>query len=120
MDEVVGDDGEDDDTEEVAEAVEGKIRREEVWKEMFLTSYGRDKALVRFCYEFIYMNVLRMLVMAEINPIFYSTISPLPYFSSHQSGAEAIYPSAMGVGINQTSTVHCLGIILLKVVYLFF
>jgi len=44
-DQLVGDDGEDDDSEEVVEVVEGKIRREEVWREMFLTSYGRDKAL---------------------------------------------------------------------------
>jgi hypothetical protein len=46
-DEVVGADGEDDDNEEEVKMVEGKVRAEEVWREMFLTSNGRDKAFVR-------------------------------------------------------------------------
>lgn len=47
-------DEEDDDNEEEAKAVKGKVRREEVWREMFLTSNGRDKAFVRSHYEYSY------------------------------------------------------------------
>lgn len=117
--EAVSDGGEDDDNEEAVQVLEDKISRAEVWRELFITSNGRDKALVWFYCEFIYMNPLILLVMAETNAIFYSIIPPLPYFTSCQSGAETTYPSTLGVGINKTATVHCFWTILLKVVYCF-
>jgi len=47
-DEGVGADEEDDDDgEEKVKVAKGRVRREEVWRDMFLTSYGRDKAFVR-------------------------------------------------------------------------
>jgi hypothetical protein len=55
--------------------------------------------------------------MAETDPIFYPIIPPFPYFISGQSGVEPTYPSTMGVGINQTSSVYCFRTILLKVAY---
>lgn len=36
-----------DEEEDRTKAAERKVRREDVWREMFLTSYGRDKAFVR-------------------------------------------------------------------------
>lgn len=36
-----------DEEEDSVKATERKIRREEVWREMVLTSYGRDKTFVR-------------------------------------------------------------------------
>jgi hypothetical protein len=36
-----------DEAEDQAKEAEYKIRKEEVWREMFLTSNGRDKAFVR-------------------------------------------------------------------------
>jgi hypothetical protein len=47
-------DEDDGDNEEEAKVVEGKVRREEVWREMFLTSNGRDKAFVRSHCEYTY------------------------------------------------------------------
>ena len=35
-----------DEEEEVVKSAERRIRKEEVWREMFLTSAGRDKAFV--------------------------------------------------------------------------
>jgi hypothetical protein len=36
-----------DEEEDRVKEAEGRIRKEDVWREMFLTSYGRDKAFVR-------------------------------------------------------------------------
>ena len=36
-----------DEEEESVKSAERRIRKEEVWREVFLTSVGRDKALVR-------------------------------------------------------------------------
>jgi hypothetical protein len=52
-DEVVDVDADSDDNEEKVKVVEGGVRRAEVWREMFLTSNGRDKAFVRFYCEII-------------------------------------------------------------------
>lgn len=40
-------DEEPDEEEDKVKEAESKIRKEEIWKEMFLTSNGRDKAFVR-------------------------------------------------------------------------
>jgi hypothetical protein len=115
-DEVVDVDEEDDDGEDRAKPVEGKVRREEVWREMFLTSNGRDKAFVR-CYRECNTAISTFLfnIMPETNAIFHPTIPPFPCFIDSQSHAEPTYLSTMGVRTNQTSPIDCVWTIIHEV-----
>jgi hypothetical protein len=109
-DEVADDDEEDDDEEE---RVEDKIRREEVWREMFLTSNGRDKAFVR-CYRECNTAIGTFLfnIMPETYTIFHPTVPPFPYFTGGQSHTTQ---TTMGVRTNQTSPIDCVRIVIHEV-----
>ena len=78
-DEIVHPDDEasDDVEEEKAKPPVGSVRKEEIWREMFLTSNGRDKAFVRSHME-VDVDVLILRLLTEINAIFHPIICPLP------------------------------------------
>jgi hypothetical protein len=77
-----------DEEEESVKSAERRIRKEEVWREMFLTSAGRDKAFVR-------MMILGLSCMLseyicskpETYPIFHSAWAGIPLITNNQSAA---------------------------------
>ena len=75
-----------DEEEESVKSAERKIRKEEVWREMFLTSTGRDKAFV----SMITLDLSCMLsecANPETYPIFHSAWAGIPYITNEQSAA---------------------------------
>jgi len=58
--------------------VEGKrrVRKEDVWREVFLTSYGRDKAFVG---ESFWFKLMLRRWMVESDSVFYSCVSTVPW-----------------------------------------
>ena len=78
------DDIEIDEEEESVKSAERKIRKEEVWREMFLTSAGRDKAFV----SMIMLGLSCMLIICckpETYPIFRSAWAGIPLITKEQS-----------------------------------
>ena len=70
-----------DEEEESVKSAERKIRKEEVWREMFLTSNGRDKAFV----SMIMLGLSCMLsefAKPETYPIFHSTWAGIPFINN--------------------------------------
>lgn len=65
-----------DEEEDRVKEAERRIRKEEVWREMFLTSYGRDKAFVSPVFIYHYSMTERKAI--ENYSIFYSRISIIP------------------------------------------
>jgi hypothetical protein len=75
-----------DEEEDSVKSVERKIRKEEVWREMFLTSAGRDKAFV----SMIMLDLNCMLfecATPETYPIFHSAWAGIPLITNEQSTA---------------------------------
>lgn len=59
-----------------------RIRREDVWREMFLTSNGRDKAFVRYNYLLYTRSTLNAYIAyaVEIDPVCHSGVLGFPLF----------------------------------------
>lgn len=70
------------DQEDKVKELESRIRNEDVWREMFLTSNGRDKAFVRLLYSS--GPLLRLTTHPkEIDAILYSFVSVLSHFTDN-------------------------------------
>src|ERR1700722_5424740 len=90
---VVDDQDEHDHTPKSQEA-ESKIRKEAVWREMFLTSDGRDKAFVS---PRTYLPCLCLTFhLQEINAIFDPSLIGISFFHHHKHPFAAINTPPMG------------------------
>jgi len=61
---------------------ERRVRKEDVWREVFLTSYGRDKAFVGGLFL---LNLILRRWMVESDSVFYSCVSTVPWASCYFS-----------------------------------
>ena len=67
--------------DEKLKVAETSVRREEVWRDLFLTSSGRDKAFVRHSYPRTRMLPSISSVAPETDTIFHTPVSSLPRIS---------------------------------------
>lgn len=74
-----------------------RVRREDVWREMLLTSVGRDKAFVR---GFLWISLATILtyVPTEIAAIWHQSLSLFPLIIDDQFALEEASPSSLGEG----------------------
>lgn len=94
------------------EAAEKRILKEEVWREMFLTSDGRDKA---FASSFAILRLRYAYSNLETDTIFHPRVSPVPQLFHKQSTSAPTNASAMGVEYRSTATIDCFWTIFYKV-----
>lgn len=73
------DDELDEEQEEKAKVAETRIRKEEIWREMFLTSNGRDKAFVRRPQFHTYVAFSKPAFILETDAILYTAVPPFSY-----------------------------------------
>lgn len=102
------DDAEDDDNEEETDKMkeaESRVRHEEVWREMFLSSNGRDKAFVR---SNLYPRFVRLIPTPdiEIDTILYQNLPVISYLTDRQSTSAPASASTMGIGSRQTTPIY--------------
>ena len=76
-----------DEEEESVKSAERKIRKEEVWREMFLTSSGRDKAFVSMTIMLALSCMLSECAIPETYPIFHSAWAGIPLINNDKSAA---------------------------------
>jgi len=87
--------------EEGTETGEGerRVREEDVWREMFLTSYGRDKAFVGCLFVFRADDTEGVCVwMVESDSVFYSRVSTVPWTCWYEQTKDGEGADVDGVG----------------------
>lgn len=79
------------DEEDRVKEAESRVRREDVWREIFFTSYGRDKAFVRRPIS-LFLSVRRDTDCAPLEnyTVFYSRISIIPWTHSCEQIVETV------------------------------
>jgi hypothetical protein len=78
-----------DEEEDRVKETERRISKEEVWREIILTSYGRDKAFVREYILFLSYPSEAMFV-TESYPIFYTRVSAVSRAHCYQQTVENV------------------------------
>jgi hypothetical protein len=78
-----------DEEEDHVKETERRISKEEVWKEIILTSYGRDKAFVR---EYIPFSLcpFKAIFVTENYPIFHTRVSAISRAHCYQQTLESV------------------------------
>lgn len=69
----------DEEDDERMKEAERRIRHEEIWREIVLTSNGRDKAFVRQLYIYIILSLVILNDISENHSILNKSISPVSH-----------------------------------------
>jgi len=121
------DDDEDIEVEDEDEKVKNagkKMRLEEVWREMMVTSYGRDKIFVSYLNNYL-RNVNGMMDIplplpycrTETDSILNTAGTMVPLFINEQQTPSEANTTAMGAGHCFTTNFHCSRIVTHKVCF---
>lgn len=104
---------EDEEEDEALKVAETRVRKEEVWRDLFLTSNGRDKAFVSLPPTKSCLTYLNLYL--ETNAIFYSPVSTLSHIGIYQPSTPTTDAFTMGSRSCETLAVNGIWPIFLKV-----